>query len=141
MGLPLSHVLTELLAQHQALREILTSCEQLAGELEAGRIEPSLLTRKVARLRVAFDSHNRYEDQFLRPVLGDIDAFGAVRLDHMVADHMEEHRLVRVGLASSEIGELRLTLDRLRNHLTTEERYFLSSKVLHDDLVTIESSG
>ena len=138
---PLSRVLAELLVQHEALREIMASCEKLAAELEAGAIEPSPLAREVARLRVAFDSHNRFEEQFLRPVLSDIDAFGEVRIDHMLADHVEEHRLVRAGLDSSETGELRLTLDRLRNHLAAEERYFLSSKVLRDDLVTVESSG
>jgi len=141
MSRSLSRALAELLAQHEVLREMMTSCERLADEIEEGCLEPSLLAREVARLRVAFDSHNRYEEQFLRPVLKDVDAFGEVRLDHMVTDHVEEHRLVRAGLDSSELGELRLTLDRLRGHLTAEERYFLSSKVLRDDLVSVESSG
>jgi sigma54-dependent transcription regulator len=141
MSRPLSRALAELLSQHELLRELMTSCERLAGELEDGCLEPSVLAREVARLRVAFDSHNRYEEQFLRPVLTDIDAFGEVRLDQMVTDHVEEHRLVRCGLDSSEAGELRLTLARLRDHLIAEERYFLSSKVLRDDLVSIESSG
>jgi hemerythrin HHE cation binding domain-containing protein len=144
MSSPLSRVLVELLAQHEVLREIMTSCERLVGELEAGCLEPSVLAglaREIARLRVAFDSHNRYEEQFLRPVLGDLDAFGEVRLDHMITDHVNEHRLVRAALDSSETDELRLTLDRLRSHLATEERYFLSSKVLRDDLVVVESSG
>src|SRR3954470_2610760 len=98
MSPPLSRVLAELLAQHEVLREIMTACERLAGDLEERCREPSLLAslaREVARLRVAFDSHNRYEEQFLRPVLGDIDAFGEVRLDHMITDHVNEHRLVR----------------------------------------------
>jgi Hemerythrin HHE cation binding domain len=141
MNPPLSRTVTELLAEHEALRELIKRCEQLAGELEAGRIEPAHLAREVGRLCVAFDAHNRYEEQFLRPVLGDVDAFGEVRLDRMVADHVEEHGLVRAGLDSNVTDELRLTLDRLRNHLAAEERDFLSAKVLRDDLVVVESGG
>jgi hypothetical protein len=36
---------------------------------------------------------------------------------------------------------LRGALDQLRVHLQAEERYFLSSKVLRDDLVTVEGAG
>jgi len=141
MSPPLSRALVELLAEHDALRELMRHCEALADELDDGRIEPACLASEVTRLRIAFDAHNRYEEQFLRPVLGDIDAFGEVRLDRMVADHVEEHGLVRAGLDGNVTDELRLTLDRLRNHLAMEERDFLSPKVLRDDLVVVESGG
>jgi MFS family permease len=38
---------------------------------------PLQLTREVARLRLAFDAHNRFEEQLLRPVLLATDSFGA----------------------------------------------------------------
>jgi len=48
---------------------------------------------------------------------------------------------MRERLATTITGELRATLESLRAHLTTEERYFLSSKVLRDDLIVVESGG
>jgi len=138
---PPSHVLTELLAEHEALRELMTSCERLADELDGGRIGPEALTREIARLRVAFDAHNRNEEQFLRPLLASADAFGDVRVDRMVADHIDEHRIVREGLGNEVTGQLRLALDHLRAHLVAEERYFVTSKVLRDDVVVVESGA
>ena len=133
-----SKLLTELMKQHDALRTIMDDCEQLADELDAGRGDPSQLTRAVAKLRLAFDAHNKFEEQLLRPVLREIDAFGDVRIDRMIADHIGEHRTVREGLGDGPTAILRGAIDNLRVHLQAEERYFLSSKVLRDDLVTVE---
>ena len=141
MRASLSRACKDLLAEHEVLRERMTRCEHLAADLDAGHIVLTQLLREVARLRIAFDAHNRHEEQFLRPVLGALDAFGDVRLDRMVTDHVAEHRLVRAGLDSTVTDELRRTLDRLRHHLEAEERAFLSPKVLRDDLVVVEGGG
>ncbi len=136
-----SRVLAELLLEHEALREMIDRCEQLSDDLDAGRAEPAALTSEVARLRVAFKVHNRHEEQFLRPLLIDSGAFAEVRIEQMVTDHFEEHRLVHKTLADGVTAELRLALQRLREHLSTEERYFLSSKVLRDDVIVVEGGG
>jgi hypothetical protein len=133
-----SKLLTELMTQHEALRGIMDRCEQLADELDAGRGDPAQLTREVAKLRLAFDAHNRFEEQLLRPVLREIDAFGDVRIDRMIADHVGEHRMVRERLGDGPTAIMRDAIDHLRVHLQAEERYFLSSKVLRDDLVSVE---
>jgi hypothetical protein len=36
---------------------------------------------------------------------------------------------------------LRATLYELRAHLAAEERYFLTARVLRDDVVSVEASG
>jgi hypothetical protein len=133
--------LVELTAQHDALRGMMDRCEQLADETEAGRIGPLQLTREIARLRLAFDAHNRFEEQLLRPVLLDADAFGPVRVERMVEAHVDEHRTMRAQLADGTLAELRGVIATLRNHLEAEERYFLTAKVLRDDLVVVESGG
>ena len=133
-----SKLLTELTKQHDAIRQIMDRCEQLADELDEGRGDPSQLTREVAKLRLAFDAHNRFEEQLLRPVLREMDAFGDVRIDRMIADHVGEHHAVREQLGDGPTAMLRSAIDTLRVHLQAEERYFLSSKVLRDDLVTVE---
>jgi hypothetical protein len=116
------------------------------------------LVGEVARLRAAFDEHNRFEERLLEPLMLDADwgpraidlaggggpappwpegipaGRGAVRVSRMVEDHVEEHREMRQGLAATPTGELRGVLASLRDHLATEERGFLSRKVLRDDL-------
>jgi len=138
---PPGRALAELAAQHAALRGMMDRCEELADELDAGRMSPLQLTREVARLRLAFDSHNQFEEQLLRPVLLGTDSFGEVRVERMFEEHVGEHRAIRVRLGSSATAELRAVITNLRAHLDAEERYFLTAKVLRDDLVTLESSG
>ena len=136
-----SKLLSQLLEQHDTLRAMMDRCDQLADELDQGRGDPILLTREIAKLRLAFDAHNKFEEQLLRPVLREMDAFGDVRIERMYQDHVGEHREMRTQLGDPTTNALRQAIDNLRVHLAAEERYFLSSKVLRDDVVTVESGG
>jgi len=136
-----SKLLKTLIEQHHTLRDMMDRCEALADELDAGRGDAGELTREVAKLRIAFDTHNKFEEQLLRPVLREIDAFGEVRVERMFGSHVDEHRAMRLQLGDGPTNALRGAIDSLRVHLEAEERYFLSSKVLRDDLVTLESTG
>jgi hypothetical protein len=136
-----SRALAELAAQHQVLRGMMERCEELADELDAGNMGPIQLTREVARLRLAFDSHNKFEEELLRPVLLAGDAFGEVRLERMIEDHVGEHRAMRQQLGSDATADLRAVIASLRVHLAAEERYFLSARVLRDDVVSVEETG
>ena len=135
-----SEALAELLRQHEALRTIADACEELADEVDAGRGEVGTLVREVAKLRAAFTVHNQFEEQVLRPILATIDAFGEVRIERMVSDHVVEHRALASQL-DVPTGALRATLETLRAHLATEERYFLSAGVLKDDIINVESTS
>jgi len=137
---PPSRALAELQAQHDALRGMMDRCEELANELEAGRMGPLQLTREVERLRLAFSSHNVFEEQLLRPVLRDNDAFADVRIDRMIEDHVGEHRAMHAQLANTETGALRDCIAMLRAHLDAEERYLLTARVLRDDVVSVEGT-
>ena len=138
MGYTPTTALAELTDQHARLRELIARCDELADALDAGEIGPTQLLREVARLRIAFDTHNTFEEQQLRPMLLDADWLGAVRVSRMVEDHVEEHRAMRGAMrdaaGSATTSELRAVLAGLREHLASEERYFLSRKVLRDDL-------
>jgi Hemerythrin HHE cation binding domain len=120
--------------QHADLRERISRCEQLADRFDADLLEPAQLLREVAALRIAFDAHNQFEERALRPVLLDADWLGAVRTARMVEDHVEEHRALRRDLDVGRASELRAVLASLLRHLEAEERYFLTRKVLRDDL-------
>ena len=136
-----SHILSELIAQHDALREIMDRCEDLANDVEKRDADPTPLTREIARLRTTFDAHNHFEEAILRPVLIAEDPFGAVRVDRMVEDHVHEHAAMRARLGAPAIDALRDIIETLRAHLAAEERYLLTSKVLRDDTVSVEGGA
>jgi hypothetical protein len=127
-------LLATLARQHADLRERISRCEQLADRFDADLLEPAQLLQEVAALRIAFDDHNQFEERALGPVLLDADWLGAVRTARMVEDHVEEHRALRRDLDLGRAAELRAVLASLRKHLEAEERYFLTRKVLRDDL-------
>jgi len=133
--------LRELLQQHAELRRIVADCEALIERLDEGEDVAGELAHAVAKLRVAFEAHNKHEESLLRPVLIAADAFGPVRVDQMVDEHIREHRAVRATLDDLSAEALAETLRTLITHLEEEERYFLTSKVLHDDLIIVEGGG
>ena len=129
-----SKLLAELMQQHDGLRAIMDRCDELADQLDIGKGDPGALAREVAQLRIAFDAHNKFEEQLLRPVLREIDAFGDVRVERMFIDHVTEHRTMRLSLGDGTTNALRGAIDNLRVHLQAEERYFMASKVLRDGI-------
>ncbi len=133
MTLTRSGALAELVAQHDSLRATMTRCEQLADDLDASVGDPCNLVHEIEGLRAAFAAHNSYEERILRPVLLAEDKFGAVRVDRMIEDHVNEHAEMRRRLGSAVTADLRDVIETLRAHLEAEERYLLSSQVLRDD--------
>lgn len=128
-----THVLELLLAQHASLRSLMEACEQFESAAD--------LERAIARLRLAFEQHNRYEETVLRPILGDVDAFDDVRLDRMVGGHVAEHHALADRMAMVSPGALQALLATLREHLASEERCFLSPRVVRDSLVVVEGGA
>lgn len=116
--------LAELAAQHAQLRGMMDRCDELADALDAGLTGPTQLLREVARLRLAFDEHNRFEERLLRPVLLAGTPGGAIRIGGLIEHHVSEHRAMRHQLASSATSDLREVIASMREHLATEERYF-----------------
>lgn len=135
-----STALIELLEQHDKLRELMDACDELADEADRTG-NPVKLTREVAKLRLAFEAHNKFEEAMLRPVLLAADAFGSVRIDQMITSHVHEHATIRGRLHGWVTEELRGVIASLREHLDAEERYFLTTRVIRDDVVTIETGG
>jgi iron-sulfur cluster repair protein YtfE (RIC family) len=114
--------LAELAAQHAELRGQMARCAQLADELDAGGADPTHLTREVAKLRLALDGHNRFEEQLLRPVLLADPALSARRVEALAEEHAREHQRMRDELGASATADLRAVIASLRAHLAAEER-------------------
>jgi Hemerythrin HHE cation binding domain len=116
------------MAQHRLLRGMMTRCEAFADELEAGRCGPMQLMREVSRLRLAFDSHNKFEEEMLRPVLLAHLPAAAIQLE--IEEHVDAHSQMRSALATDETAMLREVIDAMRRHLDGEERYLHSALAL-----------
>lgn len=107
------------------LRGMMDRCEALADELASGRCGPEQLTREVMRLRLAFEAHNQFEEQMLRPVL--LRGMPEGMLQRHLDAHVAEHRAMRSGLASDETAMLREVIAAMRMHLDVEEGYRASA--------------
>jgi hypothetical protein len=130
-------ILAELSAQHTDLRNMMDRCEQTADDYDRGNTGIADIAYETARLRLAFATHNTFEEEVLRPLLLANDAFGVVRCDRMLEDHVAEHRELRGRLleASDTSNHFREVIDTLRAHLDAEERYLLTAKILHREVV------
>ena len=136
-----SQALAMLREQHDQLRVLADECEALAAPVAADREITTDLRRAVAKLRIAWEAHNRYEESVLAPILLATDAFGELRVEEMVRGHRHEHVLVRSTMTPTTVRELRSVLALLRRHLAEEEAFFLTNRIVRDDLVTLEASG
>jgi hypothetical protein len=136
-----SQVLEALNEQHAMLRTLIRRCELLADDVDGGYTAPRVLWEATDELRQALDAHNRHEERVLKPLLLELDAFGEIRIERMLLEHVGEHLAINERLRASTTIALRDALSELRDHLDEEERYFVTSRVLHDDLVTLEHGG
>lgn len=150
MTLSLSEIRTELLQQHEGLRQAMRVVRDLAHRSERG--EPAMhaeLNRSIAKLSDALQHHNAREDELLRGVIPTIDAWGPARAEAMSDAHVREH--VEMYRALGETGAatdprvaasaaLRL-LERIAAHMEREEREFLGEDVLNDDGAPRDSFG
>jgi len=114
-----TRVLAELSAQHTMLRGMMERCEELADELDAGRMGPLQLEREVERLRLAVEAHDRFEEQVVHPM---VLAAGVIEM------HVAKHRAMRARLGPTATRELRAVIADLRAHLSEEERYFVMAQ-------------
>ncbi|MEO8699461.1 MAG: hemerythrin domain-containing protein [Kofleriaceae bacterium] len=117
--------LVELVAQHATLRTMIDRCLTLADELDTGAAAPELLAAAVTRLRRAFEEHNRFEEDHLRPALLATNAFEAVQIETLIGEHVREHRELRGRIVDGETALLRDVVDTIRAHLDAEERFLL----------------
>lgn len=123
-----NRAIAELKAQHNVLRGMMERCGSFADELDAGRCGPLQLMREVERLRLAFEAHNRFEEQMLRPIL--FAGIESATIDRQIDEHVKAHRAMRQGLASSETSMLRDVIDAMRAHLDAEEDFITSATTL-----------
>jgi DUF438 domain-containing protein len=128
-----SEIRKELLGQHAELRRKMESARRsaTARELHRALVEISELLR----------SHNLREEELMTDVFPTLDAWGMIRAEVMVGEHIDEHRELWETLlattATSDAAAARRKanelFDRVLEHMEREEKVFLTEEVLSDD--------
>lgn len=106
----------ELEIQHTVLRDMMDNCLALADDLDAGQVAADTVLRAVAKLRMAFEAHTKFEEQ----MLGDLRV---MRLTEHVAEHRALHdRLDTSATPTQKVTiALRLAITRMREHIDSEQ--------------------
>jgi ribosomal 50S subunit-associated protein YjgA (DUF615 family) len=138
-----SEARTQLLRQHDWLREIMAAVVALGERLLQGEAITDDLLHALTELREALAEHNRDEQAMLENELRDADAWGPVRVARMLEEHRAEHEAMRELLAGTESEVAHRLADfseQFEAHMAAEERTFLSSAVLRDDIINPDPS-
>jgi iron-sulfur cluster repair protein YtfE (RIC family) len=140
-----SEVRSRVLADHDWLRiklSMLETCATAVKDGQASRAKP--LRERLEDFCRALLMHLATEDDILVPMLGDLDAWGEVRVERMSSDHQAQRaeisRLCRAAATAAPVAlaESILTFARaLREDMAHEERVELSEDLLRDDTVSI----
>ena len=137
------------LADHRRLRAALDALEELARTYQQGeRTLLGSLRNATERFLNRFEEHTRWEDEHLRPVLIDADAWGAERAKRLDHDHKEQRELLDYSLGLiCDPGRSPVLIGRgvidlialIRSDMEEEERDLLDPRVLRDDVVGIDT--
>lgn len=134
-----SEARTQLLAQHDHVRNLLDGGRVLAARFLAGEEVADLLCDRLTALREAFAAHNELELRVLEPMLRDADVWGPARVARMLEEHRAEHEIF-AGFLCGDLGavarRLAVFAEDIDAHMAAEERTFLSAAVLRDDVVS-----
>jgi len=145
----LENIRITLLAQHELLRRHITRARQLAELWSKKERFRNDLEQCLRDLAEELTSHNKCEERLLGDIMPTIDAWGPLRAEAMLDEHMAEHQALahQLNVASREtdarIGAARLStmLQTLLEHMENEERTFLSESILSDSLAPRDTFG
>ncbi len=140
------------LGGHLLLRRIVEDIERLAvAELDAPGSAVNHLRSRALELVSTFFAHLDLEERVLVPVLSGIDAWGPVRVERLLADHVQQRQRmqeVRTRCGEAEVVDdgalaralLQLALE-LAEDMAWEEREMLHPDLLRDDIIEVKQFG
>jgi len=123
-------------------RELLDQHAEIHRRLEAARFAgPDALHGALVRLADYLRVHNLREEELMTDIFPQLDAWGMIRAEVMVGEHLEEHReLWEAVLDTSETTDAtvaasrtRELCERIHEHMLREEKVFLNEEVLADE--------
>lgn len=146
----LNEIRKTLLAEHQDLRGLAADADAKARSVQGG--DPGALAelRVVLRhLDEAIQLHNHNEEQLLRGVIRNLDAWGNEREALMDEHHRAEHATLVKSLldcatladGDQAAGRARDLIAGVLDHMVREEQEILHPDVLSDDVVNVSFVG
>lgn len=129
---------SRLLAQHEQIRGHLDACVRLARELRAGVAVGSELDLILSLLRSEFQEHNTVESTAIGKLLHGPSAWSSLMVDRMLEEHLAEHAAfweLLCGTRAEVAGRIEELAEELEAHMVAEERTFLSSATLREDVI------
>jgi iron-sulfur cluster repair protein YtfE (RIC family) len=116
----------------------LSGCSVLAHRLLEGEAVAGDLDEALAQLGHAVMEHNATEMKLVCPLLENLHGWGGPLVNRMLEEHQAEHAAFWDMLAGSgtEIASrMEDLVDELDEHMTAEERMFLSPLVFREDVI------
>jgi hypothetical protein len=140
-----SHVRVRILEDHEAIRQQLSELEAATDALLGDKASMMHVGELTQSLLVVLARHTELEDEILAPALKDIDAWGAVRADQLLAHHQtqradirEVSKLFDLQLVACDVARVvHALVQDLRADMEHEERDLLNADLLRDDLVAV----
>ena len=137
---------TILCRQHDLLRRRVDAARHAAFAALAGAEGGKELRDTVAALESELALHLETEEALLGPVRGAIDAWGAVRLERLQAEHRQQRAffLVLTDPSADILTVARRTIivcGELFDDMEYEERELFGEDVLRDDCVLLDAAG
>jgi hypothetical protein len=147
MNGPVRDIRDELLARHAEMRAAVNDIQVAVERVRSGNGPPEELQTALADLADALRVHCAHEDDVLREVLRNADAWGDARVEVLDNEHAHERgelddAVVESGLADDVERLVAITLRcvaRLLEHFAREERFALAEDVLCDGIVARNS--
>ncbi|HSQ65469.1 MAG TPA: hemerythrin domain-containing protein [Polyangiaceae bacterium] len=136
-----SDIRSELLRQHDDLRTRIRVTRAVAERCLAGEDLREELRRLLTALTDAIRAHNSREEALMSKVFPELDAWGPVRREVMVEEHILEHeKLVNALIETNGDSDPRPAakvalelFDHMAAHMEREEKVFLGADVLTDE--------
>jgi hypothetical protein len=136
-----------LLAQHARLRRTIEAARAAARAALARGGAGGELRAAVILLERELLGHLSDEEKLLEPVLAEIDAWGALRVGLLRAEHAHQRAVLAVLAAAQPwpattlvAGRTLGLCDELITDMEFEERELLNEKVMRDDFILLDAS-
>ena len=137
----LSEIRADLLREHGGISATLREAASAAKRWQSGQDARDELHVCLGRLLEQLRAHNTHEEEALRDILPTVDAWGKARAERMLSEHVVEHAaLQKAILDASTAADFEVAVravlqlvEQLTEHMTLEEKAFLSADLLNDD--------
>jgi hypothetical protein len=138
---------TRIAFDHDRLRAIMRRVSASAAEALREEQRRPWLRGALAELRCELERHLEYEETFLVPILAQADAWGPVRAEHLLKDHVGQRTLVvaltedasdGVRTIDALVEEIEWFVQTLERDMRDEEANFLSDEALGEELFVVD---